>query len=92
MDVREQLVLAVKSVFYMFLMPLSGVMCFSFMIAHYHFFFNKELGYGFFTGSLITETGSMLITGYCFYFAVTESFKVRDKLNAIREEQWKRKR
>ena len=86
---REEIILAIKSVAYMFLMPLSGVMCFSFLIALYHSLFT-DVPYGFYTGSFFSDGIAALATGYAFYFAVTESFKIKHRLARIRDNSRKR--
>lgn len=80
----EQIVLAIKSVSYMFLMPLSGVMHFGFDLAIYHFFIGTP-EFGLYTGNIVTEFVAAAITAYGFYFAVTESFKVQRRLKEIRD-------
>lgn len=62
-------------------MPLTGVPCGYFCLAIYHHFVGTE-GFGLFTGYLWTEAMCAILMGGGFWFAFTESLKVRDRLRA----------
>jgi len=66
----------------MFLMPISGVLCFGFLLTLYHSLTGASDF--FYTNHFITEFLAAAATGYVFYFAVRESFAVKKQLNNLR--------